>query len=311
MEWIPERVLQKYVQKNKEKFAKHFDGTITSVIWNNDRYPDLTFVIDGNIEIPVEVEWKTSNFIQHKHPPEVLLEGDGLLIVGKIEPECDVGKIKQVELSLEDFEKWFKRNSGWLVKETTKGLHEIDKKRTIPKLWFTYLSFKGDAVTHFETALKHQVWGIQENYNPTADSQIKGIKKGDLIAFIGPGKKFPGRVPISEWTKKSFKGIFEKIRVYKITGGYYKEYTKIWDVKGKWKNELFPHRFKFDRNPIILVKNCKISNLGLTSKKELHKTVYSNIRMADPFSLVDILHHTDQLTIGESKEELEKVQALI
>ena len=41
------------------------------------------------------------------------------------------------------------------------------------------------------------------------------------------------------------------------------------------------------------------------------KTVYSNIRMADPFSLVDILHHTDQLTIPESKEELEKVQALI
>ena len=77
MEWIPERVLQKYVQKNKEKFAKHFDGTITSVTWNNDRYPDLTFVIDGDKEIPVEVEWKTSNFIQHKHPPEVLLEGNG------------------------------------------------------------------------------------------------------------------------------------------------------------------------------------------------------------------------------------------
>jgi len=310
MEWIPERVLQKYVQKNKEKFAKHFDGTITSVLWNDDRYPDLTFVIDGDKKIPVEVEWKTSNFIQHKHPPEVLLDGNGLLIVGKIEPECDVGKIKQVELNLEDFEKWFQKNSEWLVKETTKDLHEIDKKRTIPKLWFTYLSFKGDGVSHFETALKHQVWGIQENYNPTADSQIKGIKKGDLIAFVGPGKNYPGRVPLSDWIKKSFKGYFEKIRVYKVTSDYIYETTKIWKGKGKWASELYPHRFRFDKNPLILVKNCKINKLGLTSKKELHSAVYSNIRMVDPYSLVDILHHSEQLSLSDSKNELEYLSKL-
>ncbi len=311
MEWIPERVLQKYVKDNKEKFAKYFEGEITSVIWNNDRYPDLTFVIDDKKQIPVEVEWKTSNFLAHRHPPEVLTENEGILLVGKIEPDCDIGKIKQIELSLEDFEKWFAKTSSELVKETTEDLHKIDHQRQIPKLWFTYLSFKGDAVTHFETALRHQVWGIQENYNPTADSQIRGIKKGDLIAFVGPGKQFPGRVPLSDWVKKSFKGYFEKIRVYKVTSDYFKDHSKVWEGKGKWKEEVFPHRFRFDRNPVIVMKNCKINQLGLTTKKELHGTVYSNIRMVDPFSLVDMLHHTEHLTLLESKQELEYLTSLI
>ena len=40
MEWIPEIVLQKYVKDNMEKFSDHFEGQITYVEWNNDRYPD-------------------------------------------------------------------------------------------------------------------------------------------------------------------------------------------------------------------------------------------------------------------------------
>ena len=123
MEWIPELVLQKYVKDNMEKFSDYFDGKITYVEWRNDRYPDLVFVIDNKIRIPVEVEWKTSNFLSHKHDPEILsqgigYDGKGLLFVGRIEPNVDVGNIKQVEISLTDFEKWFSQVSGTLVKET-------------------------------------------------------------------------------------------------------------------------------------------------------------------------------------------------
>jgi hypothetical protein len=196
-----------------------------------------------------------------------------------------------------------------LVTETTSSLHKIDQERKLPKLWFTYLSFKGDGVLHFESALRHQVWGIQKNYKPTTNNQIKGIQKGVLIAFIGPGKNFPGRVPLSEWIKKSFKGYFEKIRVFRVTRGYYVEDTKIWTTRGKWKDELFPHRFDFDRNPLIVMKDIKVNNLGLTSKKEIHSTVYSNIRMCDPHTLVDILHNAKQLTLDESKTELEYISS--
>lgn len=316
MEWIPEIVLQRYVKDNKDKFSQYFSGKITHVEWMNDRYPDLVFVIDNKIRIPVEVEWKTSNFLAHKHNPEVLtlgkgFDGKGLLFVGKIEPNYDIGNIEQVQISLKDFEKWFERTSGVLVKETTEELHKIDETRKLPKLWFTYLSFKGDGVLHFETALKNQVWGIQKNYKPTTNSQIKGIQKGDLIAFIGPGKKFPGRVPLSEWTKKSFKGYFEKIQIFKVTSNYFENNSKVWKTRGKWIDELFPHRFNFDRNPLIIMKNVKISNLGLTTKKELHSTVYSNIRMCDPHSLVDILHNAEQLNIEESKNQLNYISKLI
>lgn len=48
MEWIPEKILQKYIQKNKEKFAEHFEGKITSVVWNNDRYPDLIATLQSS-----------------------------------------------------------------------------------------------------------------------------------------------------------------------------------------------------------------------------------------------------------------------
>lgn len=315
MEWIPEIVLQRYVKENKDKFSQYFDGKITHVEWRDDRYPDLVFVIDNKIRIPVEVEWKTSNFLSHKHDPEVLslgkgYDGKGLLFVAKKEPNYDVGNIEQVEISLKDFEKWFERTSGELVKETTEQLHKIDEERKLPKLWFTHLTFKGDGVLHFETALKNQVWGIQKNYRPTTNNQIRGIRKGDLIAFIGPAKSFPGRVPLSDWTKKSFRGYFEKIRVFKVTSDYFQEESKIWKTRGKWENELFPHRFNFDRNPLVVMKNIKINTLGLTTKKELHSSFYSNIRMCDPHSLVDILHNAEQLNLEESKKELEYITSL-
>lgn len=315
MMWIPEIVLQRYVQYNRKKFSDLFEGEITDITWNNDSYPDLTFTIDGKLKIPVEVEWKTSNFIQHKHDPDVLsigkgFDGKGILLVGKIEPDCEIGDIKQSQIDLQDFEKWFEKESGTLVRETTLELHKIDEERKLPKLWFTYLSFKGDGVLHFEDALRHQVWGVQKNYRPTTKNQIKGIQKGDLIAIIGPGKGFPGRVPLSDWKKKSFQGYFEKIQVFRVTAGYFYEESKIWKTRGKWQNELFPHRFRFDRNPLLIMKNIKINQLGLTTKKDLHSMVYSNFRMCEPYVLVDIMHKAEQMNLIDYKKELEYISKL-
>ena len=68
MEWIPEKVLQRYVLENyqqfQEEFQKLFNAKISYVRYNQpiDRFPDLFFVLEDKREIPVEVEWKTSNF---------------------------------------------------------------------------------------------------------------------------------------------------------------------------------------------------------------------------------------------------------
>jgi len=321
VEWIPEIVLQKYVRDNPEHFKNIFDGKIPRIEFNRikDNYPDLTFVIDNKITIPVEVEWKTSNFLSHKHDSKILTKGigydqPGFLLVAKKEENVNIGNITQHKLDLKKFEKWFVETSGDLVTETTKELH-IKDERTMPKLWFTYLSLKGDALKHFEIALKPQIWGIQENYKQTMskNSHIQGIKKGDLIAFIGPGRFPRGRVPLSEWIKKSFKGYFEKICVYRITSDYfYEDKIKIWEPKGKWKkkDEVYPHRFHFDRVPLFVMKNFRINKLGLTTKEELHSMVYRNIRESEPSSLVDILLNAEKLNLEESKYELEHISKI-
>lgn len=317
MEWIPEKVLQKYVKDNPEHFKNIFDGKIPRIEFNRimDKYPDLIFVIDNKITIPVEVEWKTSNFISHKHDSKIITKGigydrPGFLLVGKKEANSKIGNIKQYEIDLKKFEKWFVQNADNLVTETTKELH-LEDDRTVPKLWIAYISLKGNAVKHFEIALKHQVWEITEKF--LHNTQIKGIKKRDLIAFIGPGRNFSGRIPISEWTKKSFKGYFEKISVHRITSNYSdKERTKIWNSNNKsdGEDEIYPHRFHFDRVPIFIMKNYKINKLGLTVKEELHLMVYTNIRACDPSSLVDILHSAEKLNLEESKYELEYISKM-
>ena len=61
---------------------------------------------------------------------------------------------------------------------------------------------------------------------------------------------------------------------------------------------------------MITLKNIQIKKLGVTTKKELHSTVYSNIRMCEPHSLVDILHNAEQLSLQESKNELDYISKL-
>jgi hypothetical protein len=65
------------------------------------------------------------------------------------------------------------------------------------------------------------------------------------------------------------------------------------------------------RVPLFVLKNCKINKLSLTTKKELHSMVYSNIRMCNPSSLVDILHNAEKLNLAESKSELDYISKII
>ena len=38
----------------------------------------------------------------------------------------------------------------------------------------------------------------------------------------------------------------------------------IWEGKGKWKNEVFPHRFEFDTKPLINLRNIPVNRLAGT-----------------------------------------------
>jgi len=288
--WLRERVLQRYVIENKSKF-KPFGKKILSIQDNKDKYPDLYFTLDDGKEIPAEVEWKSSNFVQHGHDISELKDNQGVVLV--CEKDQDLGfEIPQIQIDISDFEKWFTANSLKIIQDTTKPYKKTDKQRKIPKLWFSYLSLKAGGVSDFENALKHHIWGVQKNYAPSVINQISTIQKNDLIAFVGPGKGFPGRVNIKTWMRKSFKGYFEKIQVYRVTRSYfYDDQNIIWKGTGKWKDETFPHRFEFDSTPIINLVNININCLAETSKQELHSMVYGNLISANPSTLVDIIYH--------------------
>jgi len=257
--WLKERVLQRYVIENSSKF-KPFGMKILSIRDNLDRYPDLYCTLENKKEVPAEVEWKTSNFTQHGHDITVLKDNQGFLLV--CEKDQDLGfEIPQIEINISDFEKWFTKNALRIIQDTTDPYKKSVKERKIPKLWFSYLSLKAGGASDFLIAIKAHTWGVQKNYSPSVINLVSSIQKNDLIAFIGPGKGFPGRVDLKKWMKRSFKGYFQKIQVFRITRSYFYDDKKIiWKGIGKWKDEVFPHRFEFDPKPLINLK--KLSELS-------------------------------------------------
>jgi len=289
---LRERVLQNYIIHNFSKLKIRPHGKkIIHVDDHDDIYPDLFFVLDDNAKIPVEVEWKTSKF---DHDISVLQDNNGIIIV--LNDDVNIGTVPVYELDSTDFEKWFVQNASDLILDTTTPFKKSEKeRRPYSKLWFSYLSLKAGGVSDFDVALEYQTWGIPSTYKPTTENQISDIQKGDLIAFIGPGKHFPGRVNIKTWQMGNFNGKFEKIQVFRITSDYYQDSKNIiWKKNsGKHKDEVYPHRFKFDRNPILTMKDIKIKKLTKTTKLELHTMVYSNLRPADPSSLVDIMSNAE------------------
>lgn len=61
--WLKERVLQRYVIENCKQFTVNGQKAVNARD-NKDKFPDIYFILENNDEVPVEVEWQTSNFIE-------------------------------------------------------------------------------------------------------------------------------------------------------------------------------------------------------------------------------------------------------
>src|SRR3990172_3045253 len=138
--WLRERVLQRYVMENPTKF-KPFGKKILKFRDNKDKFPDLYCILEDGKEVPAEVEWKSSNFVQHGHDINELKNNSGFLLV--CEKDQDLGfEIPQIQIDIPDFENWFTKNSLRIINDTTEPYKHPEKIRKIPKLWFSYLSLK-------------------------------------------------------------------------------------------------------------------------------------------------------------------------
>ena len=333
MKEIPELTLQKYILNNFNEFnddiIRLFNSPIISAFPNypEDRFPDIFFKLENGKTIPIEVEWKTRKFDHYDHDDfPKFKNNDGLVMVAVKEDDVNLG-LEQITVDLDKFEKWYLEYSKQLVKDELKDLRKLlkTKKKRQPRLWVTLLTKKGGALKHFEAALQYETWGIQKNYKVATGkgTRLEEIQKDDLIVFLAglhgsykskkTGKLVFGRYNMTEWGKATFNGKFDYACVFRVSEGYYENNEpKIWKTgsKGKWKDELYPHRFKFNKNPLLIMSNLRVKDLSVSTKSELQNVVYTNFRMCDPKILVDIMHNADQVNVKNYYETLNKLPHL-
>ncbi len=148
MKLVPEVILQRYIQDKFDQFQntfeKLFDSRISYVRRNvhEDKFPDLYFVLEDKRKIPIEVEWKTSNF-DHVYNPEFpsFVKQQGIVIVAIEEKNSSLGSITQLTVSLDKFEKWFESNAKNIVNESLVPLREMQKKTEIAKI-MVHITYK-------------------------------------------------------------------------------------------------------------------------------------------------------------------------
>mgnify|MGYP001188582862 CR=1 FL=1 len=295
MKWIDEKVLQKYFKESFDQynnwFKEEYSEKVVSVSYNEpfDAYPDVYATLESGKILPIEVEWTTKDF---NHDPKVIEEKNGLIAV--LQNNDPSFGLKQLELNEEKFKKWYIKNSERIFSESIKQIVVEDKykiKRS-PKLWFFY-SGMSDKKNRNET-LESGVFGVAAVFRQL--DKFKDIRKNDLFCIIGPFKNFGGtggRVSFDKF-KKNRKLICEEILLFKVIEPYYYDESKIWkyqvtylDSDSQIKN--YPHRFKFDKEPILEMGDIKIANLSLTSKTGLHKLLYQIFWDGKPDLLVDLI----------------------
>ena len=135
--WVHEKILQRYVRDNPQKWKIH-GKKVQAINYNDpfDAYPDLLFTVEGEPNlIPVEVEWRSSDF---DHDPKVLIERNGMVFCLKKDQEDEINGVKQFEIPRNGFQIWFKSNATNLIKDTLSNFDESVTRNT-PKLSENFL----------------------------------------------------------------------------------------------------------------------------------------------------------------------------
>ena len=298
IKWLDEAVLQRYVRDNPRKWSIN-GKRVLQVNYNQpfDRYPDLSFIVDGEPDpIPVEVEWTSKNFLNHGHPIETLRHANGWIFV--LFKNIDNLGVPQYKIPYDGFKSWVRANSEKLVDDTAETLGRTEE-RTMPRLWIQYISQRGGAIEDYETKISAQTWGIPENSSVV--KKFKEIQKNDLIMFVIGGRNFRGRQGQVRriWHGRSFRGEFDKVQVFRITSDYFRSDEPIWPVRG---GEIYPHRFNFDeldsqgRNPFLSLRDVKIKKIAEYEKEQLRVLVGANFMEGAPSILVECMHCSKQAT---------------
>lgn len=205
-EYIHEVVLQDYIIENiiylnlTVQFGGFSRMKLVEALSNSTKtFWDLSGKLEDGSWIPIEVEWTTSNFIQHKHNQSAdfqkFISGNGVLLV--LRKTKELPNIQQISIldSLseaqfkKEFKAWFKKKSSEYIDKTLKMYMVGAYKRELPRIILYPLS-KYARENYFPNGMlyrKNNVGPALIGFKPAGHKKnvfIRDLQPDDVILFI-------------------------------------------------------------------------------------------------------------------------------
>lgn len=283
-----EIILQKFIYENikslnmtiniDRSFHKIIDAKLNP---NNKYFWDLIGKLDNGTWIPIEVEWESKNFKEHKHLDNINIgkfkREHGVVVV--LRKSQEISGITQISIFdnnneskiIKLFKDWFVKSSPQLFDETINEYITGKYTRTIPRIIIN--SFGLEARNNYIGGDKiykpkkntPALMGFKENaYNN--NKFVQDLKSGDIILFINCTNTPRG-------DKKS--DFINKVKNGQIKINYFRCYriiSSVWDAREInkfntsqlwWKDEIkkkkiiYPYRCECEEKHFFDIQNVK------------------------------------------------------
>ena len=231
-EYIHEIVLQDYFLENIEElniqvqYGKTSKYVVKNVTFNRSgTFWDINGILSNGVQIPIEIEWISSNFVLHRHDKSKDIlnfrKNNGVLVV--LRKNREIENIQQVSILeslteskfIKHFKNWYKNKYEKYIDITLKDYLVGEYARNIPRIILYPISLNARK-NYFKNKVlykKHphnpNILGFTENGYKNVF--IKDIKPNDICLFIdAKGKRCTRSKFITEIKN-------ENIELYQLT----------------------------------------------------------------------------------------------
>jgi len=261
-QYIHEIVLQDYIVEHissMEISVKYKDESlfITEARFNNAKtFWDLEGKLSNGIWIPVEVEWTTQNFIDHKHAKKdsftKFIELNGIVLTIRVNK-----KIPQVQqISMLDYitetqlksslKKWFKRKSDEYIDRTLEDFMVGNYIRSIPRIILYPISntarknyFADDGNLYKKEKESSSLLGFKEK-GYAKNRFVRDLQPNDICVMIdADGLRGKRSAFINKIKETNFE--IKKIVAYKVISKLDGKHSLYWKDEIKAKKLIYPY----------------------------------------------------------------------
>jgi hypothetical protein len=283
-QYIHEVVLHEYILENIQTLELNIRHNNTSHRLIDARanktgtFWDLEGKLDTGIWIPVEVEWKSDNFLSHGHHKSKHFKDfckTGTLLVLRRNREIDkVNQISILEYVPQEkfkahFKKWFKNKSHDYSLKTLDNFLIGNYTRKIPRILVIPISNNARKNYFSKEPLYRKnekdplLLGFKQS-GVDNNEFVKDIQPGDICLFIDADgkrttrKKFIGNIIKQRNTVYRIAAFKIESKLFDIPDSPYKVDEYFWPDEIKKKKVIYPQRCKLSNYPFFEIKNKKL-----------------------------------------------------